>query len=625
MAEQLRGEIGRAASEADQLRAQMAQHSSMAERLRAEMARHSGAAENARAALERARAEFRAASARASQAERKFAELRRRAELAEARAQLTEVAAGEAAARAAELERALIEVRADRDGVLASTAWRATWPARVVGQRMPAGMRRALRSGAKVGWWAITLKLPRKLRERQEALRCGETRVLSGPSPISELGGDEPLAEPPPTPEVRAEERPPWADFFDAEWYAEHYEDVAASGLTPVEHFVLHGAAELRDPNPFFDTVWYLRAYPDVASAGEIPIEHFVLRGAEQGRIPFKDFDFSWYRQQAAFANDSYLEAYRRYLTDAPPMGIPRAIWGLAVDAEIRCSMAPSFDGEVALFATYSPDGRLKTHVLHYVESLRREGIAVVLIINAEEPLRVNDADLLSRVDGLFVRQAKGYDFAAWAHVLHLHREIFGAAILYLINDSLIGPFNQSEFTGLLQRIRNSKAEVIGLTESFDRGWHLQSFFLAFKSQALLSAAFVKFFDRVVCYKDKHDVISDYELRLASVLKRAGLDCEPMFRATDARNPTTHRWRELVDSGFPFVKAEVIRDAPLWNAGDCLQLMAAKGFDVRLVEWAASLAPAPDLEPPESEITPPHIIPLAGGLPDEVTIQTAAA
>jgi hypothetical protein len=53
--------------------------------------------------------------------------------------------------------------------------------------------------------------------------------------------------------------------------------------------------------------------------------------------------------------------------------------------------------------------------------------------------------------------------------------------------------------------------------------------------------------------------------------------------------------------------------------------MAAKGFDVRLVEWAASLAPAPDLEPPESEITPPHIIPLAGGLPDEVTIQTAAA
>ena len=43
---------------------------------------------------------------------------------------------------------------------------------------------------------------------------------------------------------------PPWAEFFDAEWYAERYEDVSASGLTPIQHFLRRGAGELREPNP---------------------------------------------------------------------------------------------------------------------------------------------------------------------------------------------------------------------------------------------------------------------------------------------------------------------------------------------------------------------------------------
>ena len=33
------------------------------------------------------------------------------------------------------------------------------------------------------------------------------------------------------------------------------------------------------------------------------------------------------------------------------------------------------------------PDGWLKSHVSHYVESLRREGIAIALIVNTDMPL----------------------------------------------------------------------------------------------------------------------------------------------------------------------------------------------------------------------------------------------
>jgi Rhamnan synthesis protein F len=285
----------------------------------------------------------------------------------------------------------------------------------------------------------------------------------------------------------------PWAEFFDAEWYVERYHDVAASGLTPIEHFIRHGAGELRDPNPAFDTDWYPRAYPDVAGAGVIPIDHFAVSGAAEGRLPFRGFDLRL--RDAGIAGGSTLDAYRHYLKQRPRLGIPRAVWGAAADAEIRCLKEPSFDGEVALFVTYSPNGWLKLHVLHYVESLRREGIAVILIVNTDMAWKFGNAELHSSLDGLFVRQNKGYDFAAWAHVIKSRREILDAEALYLINDSLIGPISQTKFHDLVGKIRNSSADVIGLTESLDRGWHLQSFFLIFKRRALESTAFLNFIE----------------------------------------------------------------------------------------------------------------------------------
>jgi hypothetical protein len=66
-------------------------------------------------------------------------------------------------------ENALTErdaILAERNALVSSTTWRATWPLRMAGEHLPTGLRRALRAGAKIGWWSLTLQLSRKLRER---------------------------------------------------------------------------------------------------------------------------------------------------------------------------------------------------------------------------------------------------------------------------------------------------------------------------------------------------------------------------------------------------------------------------------------------------------------------------
>jgi chromosome segregation ATPase len=90
---------------------------------------------------------------------------------AEARANQAERKANEAEARAMEAEAKVMHVEQQRDAVLRSTAWRATWPLRAVAHRLPPGVRGALRRGPKFAWWSSTLGLSRRLGEWWRASR----------------------------------------------------------------------------------------------------------------------------------------------------------------------------------------------------------------------------------------------------------------------------------------------------------------------------------------------------------------------------------------------------------------------------------------------------------------------
>jgi hypothetical protein len=117
-AERLRTEVARQHTEAGELRAESLRRDSEAQHLRAEAARHRSEAEAAQAATQYAWSAFRAASMKSYQLERDTADLLTRAEQ---RAELAETDASAAAAGAEELERALIQASAERDGLLAST------------------------------------------------------------------------------------------------------------------------------------------------------------------------------------------------------------------------------------------------------------------------------------------------------------------------------------------------------------------------------------------------------------------------------------------------------------------------------------------------------------------------
>ncbi|MEP4879458.1 MAG: rhamnan synthesis F family protein [Tateyamaria sp.] len=301
-------------------------------------------------------------------------------------------------------------------------------------------------------------------------------------------------------------------------------------------------------PPKDFDTDWYTLTYPDVNKSLCDPLEHFMLYGHAEGR-----------RANSLHRSKDVAHARLDKLKEPQP------------------------SDELALFVTFAPGGKIKPHVPQYLCALKQAGISTILIVAADNPDAVQTVDLIEKVDGLFVRQNGGFDFAAWAHVAR-EIEFTGVRSIFLVNDSLVGPFTIKGFNHILARVRGSDAELIGMTNSIELKQHLQSYFVVAKNDGV--GALLDFLKTVRILEDKWQVIFSYEIQMASYFRSRGLTAEPLFPSFESTNPTVQLWRELIAQGFPFVKVEVIRNP---NTIGWKSVLRAEGFDVEVAEKSVDL------------------------------------
>jgi glycosyltransferase involved in cell wall biosynthesis len=251
---------------------------------------------------------------------------------------------------------------------------------------------------------------------------------------------------------------------------------------------------------------------------------------------------------------------------------------------ELVKPFVPRAGQEIALFVTHSATGVLKPHILSYVRALAAQDIAVFLIAVTDRQLNIRP-DVIEAAAGIMVRENAGYDFAAWAHALHLHPESCGAPLLYLVNDSLIGPSSADALGRVVARVRDSKADLVGLTESHEYRWHLQTYFLGLKPRLLASFRLQRFFGEIQLHDDKDAVIQGYEIHFAQAMEDAGHATEVLFPSPVPLNPTLFGWRALLAEGFPFIKALLLRGAfPEADITGWRTALTEAGFDLALVD-----------------------------------------
>lgn len=219
----------------------------------------------------------------------------------------------------------------------------------------------------------------------------------------------------------------------------------------------------------------------------------------------------------------------------------------------------------IALLCHYDTAGRLRHDLLHYLRELRDAGFSVVLVSNSGSlhPDALEAARTLCAA--VLVRRNLGLDFCAWRDAMEwLGLPRADTTQMLLANDSVYGPLRP--LAPLLARMGDSPG-LWSMTDSVERGLHLQSYFLLAQADVIRSTAWQRFWRGVRPLRSKWVMIGLYEVGLTRSLLRAGFACTALFSGIgqDGKvfaNPTLDGWRILLDAGFPFIKRELLRDNP---------------------------------------------------------------
>ncbi len=126
------------------------------------------------------------------------------------------------------------------------------------------------------------------------------------------------------------------ADHFDADFYNAMSSELPELGIDPLQHYLLYGWREDRDPAPWFSTRFYRRSYPQHENYRLDPLSHYLIWGRSRG--------------------------FRTHPDMAPAHRTNGARGGSAVkDLMLRCAVAERPASGVSPDTSYNPE-RLDIH-----------------------------------------------------------------------------------------------------------------------------------------------------------------------------------------------------------------------------------------------------------------------
>lgn len=276
--------------------------------------------------------------------------------------------------------------------------------------------------------------------------------------------------------------------------------------------------------------------------------------------------------------------------------------------------------GKAAIYVHFDRTGRVHEYVFHAVRSLKDLGFRVYFVSNAPNLAASARKQLLPLCARVLRRRNVGHDFGAYRDVL-LDILPLQLETVLLMNDSVYGPL--SPLDKVLQDAKPEKADVWGLTDSWDMRYHLQTYFILFHAQALQNDSFVRYWQELPYVNHREWVVKFGEVGLTQKLLRGGLRCRALFPYEEltrkflggARtceqaaplshahlsfsahmaeaiegggplNPTHHFWDLLIQElGFPFVKRDLLQRNPIRvpTVARWREIVARNGFDVELI------------------------------------------
>ena len=194
-------------------------------------------------------------------------------------------------------------------------------------------------------------------------------------------------------------------------------------------------------------------------------------------------------------------------------------------------------------------------------------------------------------------RVNSGYDFGAYQAGLAILRPLANSIDEILLMNNSVYRIHDS-LTTLMNSVRNSGFDVTAITNSKEKGLHLQSYFLHLKKTVLVKDEFWNWFEDLKVSDSRNVTIDKLELPFAHIIESFGLSSGALwdfdnlldfyfssaassllldfrsewgwfvgskeFLKGKMLNPTHYMWPHLLELGCPFLKKDLFRNKDLY-------------------------------------------------------------
>jgi hypothetical protein len=176
---------------------------------------------------------------------------------------------------------------------------------------------------------------------------------------------------------------------------------------------------------------------------------------------------------------------------------------------------------KVCLYAHHDRDGRVEPYVLDCIQELSKLGYGMVFVSTARRLTDESVEKLTPLCAWIVQRKNRGWDFGSWKVASRFTGPLESYDEVLLANDSVYGPVKP--LGPIFEKMDKNEAALWGITDSWMNRYHLQGYFVVLRKNYLALPAFKTFWESIRFVRDRHFVVSRYEMGLTQTAVQAGL------------------------------------------------------------------------------------------------------
>lgn len=203
--------------------------------------------------------------------------------------------------------------------------------------------------------------------------------------------------------------------------------------------------------------------------------------------------------------------------TLSPSHSSPSTIYDLAatnlITHEIFRSPNPK-QRLIAIVALHHSLPKLHLYQQYLLYSLKKLGIYTIVVNSNDNNSDLFITSVAGLCDSVIIRHDHGRDFASYGLAINLNMPLLlNAEATILLNDSCFAPL--FDLQDIINKYQYGNFDLWGITDSFERRYHIQSYFLILSHRLVISQRFGDFWQKYSYPTDKDDVIEQGEISLS--------------------------------------------------------------------------------------------------------------